>query len=50
MDPSSIALVVFSSVLVVGSLTTIVIVNFRRCCKKPETGVKEWITTENVTV
>lgn len=50
MDPSSIALVVFSSVLVVGSLTTIVLVNYRRYCKKPETGVKEWVTTENVTV
>lgn len=48
MDPSSIALVVFSSVLVVGSLTTIVIVNFRRCCKKPEPAIKDWVVSTNV--
>jgi hypothetical protein len=50
MDPSSIALVVFSSALVVGSLTTIIAVNFRRCCIKPEPKVQDWVVTENVTV
>ena len=48
MDPSSIALVVFSSVLVIGSLTTIVLVNYRRYCKKPDPGVKDWVATTNV--
>jgi hypothetical protein len=50
MDPSSIALVVFSSALVVASLGTIIVVGCRKCCIKPEPVVHDWGVTENVSV
>lgn len=50
MDPSSIALVVFSSAIVIGSLTSIIIINYRICCKKPEPVVQDWVITENVAI
>jgi hypothetical protein len=50
MDASTITLLAFSSALVVGSLTTIIIVNYRRFCKKSERVVQDWVVSENVTV
>jgi hypothetical protein len=50
MDPSSIALVVFSSALIVGSLTSIILAGYKNYCKKPEPVVEDWVTTENVTI
>jgi hypothetical protein len=50
MDPSSIALLVFSSAIVVGSLTSIIVKTYRNYCKKPEPEIKDWVITENVTI
>jgi len=48
MDPSSITLLAFSSVLVVGSCSVIIIVNFRRfgiCVKKTKANDPvDWVT------
>lgn len=43
MDPATITLLAFSSVLVIGSATVIGIVNYRRCVK-PQTpqGITDW--------
>jgi hypothetical protein len=44
MDPATITLLAFSSVLVVGSATVIGIVNYRRCVKPQTTaqGITDW--------
>jgi hypothetical protein len=49
MDPSSIALLAFSSVLVVGSATFIIVVNYNRYCRSPKpTTTVDWVVSENV--
>lgn len=43
MDPATITLLAFSSVLVIGSATVIGIVNYRRCVKpQPTQGITDW--------
>ena len=48
MDISSATLIGFSSVLVVGSLTVIVILNYRRCCKKNDNAPVDWVISNIV--
>jgi len=53
MDPSSVALVAFSSILVVGSSIAIIVVNYRRICKcflKEQTEHVTTVVTEASTV
>jgi len=50
MDPSSIALLVFSSAIVVGSLTSIILTTYRTYCRKPKAEIKDWVITENPTI
>ena len=56
MDPATITLLAFSSVLVVGSATVIIMVNYRKCVKPQTTTqgtVVDWardVVSQNVRV